>query len=414
MDLQILPSKLAGTVTVPPSKSIAHRMIIAAALADGVSQISNLNPSVDILATMDCMRALGAKINFNKDTAVIEGVKNAPGARVVPNKAILDCHESGSTLRFLIPVASALGVNAEFTGSGKLPQRPITTFTDELPRHGISFDFSGANSGDSLPCRVSGQLRAGSYKIDGSVSSQFITGLLFALTLTEGNSEIIIMNGFNSKPYVDITLDVLNEFDAEITESDTGYRICGKHLNPHNSAVEGDYSQAAFFYVANALGANLEIRGLNEKSQQGDRKIVEICDKFTQSKDTFELDCSDIPDLVPILAVLACFCRGKSKLTNIARLRVKECDRLAAMEICLNRIGGHVSTNEDSLEIEGVESLRGGEVECFNDHRIAMSMAIAATRCESPLIIRSAECVRKSFPNFFEVYKAINGKFSEI
>lgn len=408
MDLQIFPSKLLGIVTVPPSKSIAHRMIIAAALTDGISQISNLNPSADILATMDCMRALGAKINFNENMAVIEGVKNAP------DKAILDCHESGSTLRFLIPVVSALGVNAEFIGSGKLPQRPITTFTDELPQHGISFDFSRANSGDSLPCRISGQLRAGSYKIDGSVSSQFITGLLFALTLTKGNSEITIMNGFNSKPYVDITLDVLNEFGAEITEIDTGYQICGRRLNPHNNTIEGDYSQAAFFYVANALGANLEIRGLNEKSRQGDRKIVEICEQFTQFKNAFELDCSDIPDLVPILAVLACFCHGKSRLTNVARLRVKECDRLTAMEICLNRIGGRVMVSEDCLDVEGVESLRGGEVECFNDHRIAMSMAIAATHCESPLIIRGAECVRKSFPNFFEVYKSINGKFSKI
>lgn len=408
MDLQIFPSKLMGTVTVPPSKSVAHRMIIAAALADGVSKISNLNPSVDILATMDCMRALGAKINFNENTAVIEGVKNAP------DKATLNCHESGSTLRFLIPVASALGVNVEFIGSGKLPQRPITTFTDELPQHGVSFNFSKAKGGDSLPCRVSGQLCAGSYKIDGSVSSQFITGLLFALTLTEGNSEIMIINGFNSKPYVDITLDVLHKFGAEIVETDTGYQICGKPLNPHNSAVEGDYSQAAFFYVASALGANLEICGLNEKSRQGDREIMEICEQFTKFEKAFELDCSDIPDLVPILAVLACFCRGKSKLTNVARLRVKECDRLSAMEICLNRIGGCVTANEDCLEIEGVKSLRGGEVDCFNDHRIAMSMAIAATRCESPLIIRGAECVRKSFPDFFEVYKTINGKFSKI
>lgn len=408
MNLQIFPSMLHGSVTVPPSKSVAHRMIIAAALADGVSRISNLNTSVDILATIDCMRSLGAKIDFGNNTAVIEGIKNPP------KTAVLDCHESGSTLRFLIPVACALGVNTEFIGSGKLPQRPITTFTEELPQHGISFDFSKANSGDTLPICVSGHLLAGRYKIDGSVSSQFITGLLFALTLTEGSSEIIIINKFNSKPYIDITLDTLRKFGAEITETNTGYQVSGRRLNPHNSAVEGDYSQAAFFNVANALGANLEIRGLNEKSKQGDRKIVEICEQFTKSQNAFDLDCSDIPDLVPILAVLACFCHGKSRLTNVARLRIKECDRLAAMENCLNRIGGQVTASEDCLEIEGVKSLRGGEVECFNDHRIAMSMAIAATRCKETLIIRGAECVRKSFPNFFEVYRAINGNFKEI
>lgn len=409
MDLRIIPSKLSGVVNVPPSKSVAHRMIIAAALADGVSRISNLFPSVDILATMDCMRSLGAKIDFDNDAAVIEGIKKAP------DKAVLDCHESGSTLRFLIPVACALGVNAEFIGSGKLPQRPIATFTEELPRHGITFNFSDAESGNSLPCRVSGNLIPGRYSVDGSVSSQFITGLLLALSILDGESEITIVNKLNSKPYIDITLDALRMFGCKIHETENGYRIIGgKRLNAHSCAVEGDYSQAAFFYVVNVLGANLEIRGLNNNSRQGDKKIVEICEQFIKTGNAFELDCSDIPDLVPILAVLASFCNGKSKLTNVARLRIKECDRLAAMETCLNRIGGRVSACEDCLEIEGVKTLSGGEVECFNDHRIAMSMAIAATRCESPLIVRGAECVRKSFPNFFDVYSGIGGRYEEI
>lgn len=409
MDLRIIPSKLSGVVNVPPSKSVAHRMIIAAALADGVSRISNLFPSVDILATMDCMRSLGAKIDFDNDAAVIEGIKKAP------DKAVLDCHESGSTLRFLIPVACALGVNAEFIGSGKLPQRPIATFTEELPRHGITFNFSDAESGNSLPCRVSGNLIPGRYSVDGSVSSQFITGLLLALSILDGESEITIVNKLNSKPYIDITLDALRMFGCKIHETENGYRIIGgKRLNAHSCAVEGDYSQAAFFYVVNVLGANLEIRGLNNNSRQGDKKIVEICEQFIKTGNAFELDCSDIPDLVPILAVLASFCNGKSKLTNVARLRIKECDRLAAMETCLNRIGGRVSACEDCLEIEGVKTLSGGEVECFNDHRIAMSMAIAATRCESPLIVRGAECVRKSFPNFFDVYREIGGRYEEI
>ena len=406
MDVKITPKKLSGTVTVPPSKSVAHRMIIAAALANGVSTISNLYPSVDILATMDCMRALGAKIDFTGDTAVIEGIKN------IPDKAVLDCHESGSTLRFLIPVACALGVNAEFLGSAKLPQRPITPFTDEFPKHGVTFDFSNAPSGCTLPCSVSGKLAAGRFEIDGGLSSQFITGMLFALPLLDGDSEIVITSHLNSKPYIDITLGVLRDFGCTVEETESGFIIKGnQRLTPFSGKVEGDYSQAAFFRVANSLGSELEILGLNEKSLQGDRKIMEICDSFDKSGGApFEIDCSDIPDLVPVLTVLACFCKGTSKLTNIARLRFKECDRLSVTAECLNAIGGKVIVHEDSLEIEGVSELRGGEIEGHSDHRIPMSMAVAATHCTSPFVIRGAECVKKSFPNYFDVYRELGGE----
>lgn len=405
MDIKITPKKLHGTVTAPPSKSVAHRMIIAAALADGVSTVSNLNPSVDILATMDCMRALGARIDFKDDTAVIEGIKN------IPDKAVLDCHESGSTLRFLIPVACALGVNAEFIGSAKLPQRPITPFTDEFPKHGIKFDFSKAPNGCSLPCSVSGKLTAGRFNIDGGLSSQFITGLMFALCLLDGDSEIVLTSHLNSEPYVNITLGVLRDFGAAIRETENGYFIKGnQRLKPFSGAVECDYSQAAFFRVANSLGSELMIMGLNSASLQGDKQIMEICNNFDKDSAPFELDCSDIPDLVPILTVLACFCKGTSKLTNIARLRFKECDRLSVTAECLNSVGGKVTVHEDSLEIEGVSELRGGEIDGHNDHRIPMSMAIAATCCTSPLIIRGAECVKKSFPNYFDVYKQLGGE----
>ena len=406
MDLRISPAKLSGKVVVPPSKSVAHRMIIAAALSDGISTISNLFPSVDITATMDCMKALGAKISFSDNTAVIEGIKNSP------DKAVLDCHESGSTLRFLIPVACALGIDAEFIGRGKLPQRPITPFLDELPRHGISFKLP--ENDDNLPCSVHGKLTGGRFEVDGGISSQFITGLLFALPLLNEDSEIVLTSPLQSKPYVDITIGVLRDFGCEISETNTGYFVKGnQRLVPFSDAVEGDFSQAAFFYVANALGSTIEIAGLNENSLQGDKAIVEIC-KNSVNGEAFEIDCSDIPDLVPILSVLGCFCNGTSRILNAARLRIKECDRLAAMEDCLNKIGGKVKSTADTLEIEGVGTLNGGEVGCFNDHRIAMSMAIAATRCEKPLIIRGAECVSKSFPNFFEVYRALGGIFEEI
>lgn len=406
MDLKITPKLLKGKVIVPPSKSVAHRMIIAAALARGESTISNLSGSADILATVNCMKAFGADIRLNSGTAVINGIKSAQ------ETALADCCESGSTLRFLIPVACALGINAEFRGKGKLPQRPITPFLDEFPKHGIKFDLSKAENGASLPCSVSGKLTAGRFEIDGGISSQFITGLMFALPLLYGDSEIVLTSRLESKPYVDITMGVLRDFGCEVTESKNGYLIKGNSLlRPFSGSVEGDYSQSAFFYVANALGSDIEICGLNENSSQGDKQIVEICKAFSENNAPFEIDCSDIPDLVPILSVLGCFCKGKSRIYNAARLRIKECDRLAAMEDCLNRIGGKVSSTEDSLIIEGVDCFNGGEVGCYNDHRIAMSMAVAATRSNAPLIIRGAECVQKSYPDFFDVYRAINGQF---
>lgn len=409
MDLRITPRLLRGDVVVPPSKSVAHRMIIAAALADGISTISNLSGSADILATINCMRAFGADITLNEDTAVIRGIKSAP------KSAVADCCESGSTLRFLIPVACALGINAEFHGSGKLPQRPIAPFLEEFPKHGIEFDFTKAETGSTLPCSVSGKLMAGRFEVDGGISSQFITGLMLALPLLDGDSEIAVKSRLESKPYVDITISVLRNFGCEITERGSSYFIKGGlKIKPFSGSVEGDYSQSAFFYAANALGSDIKINGLNEASSQGDKQVVEICSEFSKNRAPFEIDCSDIPDLVPILSVLGCFCKGKSRIYNAARLRIKECDRLAAMEDCLNRVGGKVSSTEDSLIIEGVESFHGGETDCYNDHRIAMSMAVAATRCTSPLIIRGAECVRKSYPDFFEVYRAIGGFFEDI
>ncbi|MCH5195150.1 MAG: 3-phosphoshikimate 1-carboxyvinyltransferase [Oscillospiraceae bacterium] len=404
MDIKITPNKLRGSVNVPPSKSVAHRMIIAAALSKGRSEISNLSPSVDIKATLGCMKALGAEIEYDGNKAVIEGIKN------IPDKAVLDCCESGSTLRFLIPVAAALGVNAEFQGRGKLPERPITPFISEFPKHNVSFYFL---SNTNLPCRLSGKLSGGKFEIDGGISSQFITGLLFALPLLSGDSEIFLTSPLQSKPYVDITLGVLHDFGCDISENETGYSVNGtEKFKSFSGDVEGDYSQAAFFYVANALGSEIEINGLNENSLQGDKKIVDICKNAKNGK-AFEIDCSDIPDLVPIMSVLACFCHGTSRITNAARLRIKECDRLAAMESCLNKVGGKVKSTADTLEIEGAGILKGGEVECFNDHRIAMSMAIAAIRCENPLMIRGADCVSKSYPDFFDVYKELGGIVEE-
>ena len=262
MNITVFPKKLSGQVTVPPSKSVAHRMVIAAALSNGVSEITNLYPSVDILATMDCMRALGAKIDFDGDKAVIEGIKD------IPESAFLDCCESGSTLRFLIPVACALGVDTQFTGRGRLPQRPITPYLDEFPKHGVSFEYN-----NTMPFSTNGKLTGGKFYVDGGISSQFITGLLFALPLLEEDSEIILTSHLESKPYVDITLGTLREHGCQVEETENGYFVKGgQNYMPFSGRVEGDYSQAAFFKVANSLGSDIDIAGLSEKSFQGDKK----------------------------------------------------------------------------------------------------------------------------------------------
>ena len=366
--------------------------------------IENVYPSKDIIATTNAMRKLGAEITIDGSTAYVKGITEPP------KETVIDCGESGSTLRFLIPVAASLGVKTTFIGHGKLPERPITPYLDELPKHGAVFDYNG-----TMPFTVSGKLCAGEYRIGGNISSQFITGLLLALSVTEGDSHIILTSHLESRPYVDITADCLAKFGCQITETENGFTVKGRDsLLPCNCSVEGDWSQAAFFEVANVLGSKVDIKGLNVNSVQGDKKILEICTNVVYNKKSelncFELDCSDIPDLVPILAVLATFCKGTSRIFNVARLRIKESDRLAAMTECLNKAGGKVTVYDDSLVIEGVESLSGGEVDSFNDHRIAMAMAIASSRCTAPLRINGAECVSKSYPDFWEDFKRLGGQ----
>lgn len=402
MNVTITPTNLKGEVKVPPSKSVAHRLILCSALASGKSVISNLNFSEDIHATLNAVKLLGANVEITDKSTIIEGIKNPP------KSAVIDCHESGSTLRFIIPIACALGVNATFLGSANLPKRPITPYLEELTKHGITFDYN-----NTMPFSVSGKLTNGIYKLRGDISSQFITGLLFALTTLDGTSEIHLTTKLESKPYVDITVDCLNKFGACIEETEQGYKITPKKLFHKDVDVEGDYSQAAFYYVANALGNNINIKGLNEKSYQGDKKIIEICQKSVYNGNVlkpFDLDCSDIPDLVPILTVLACFCDGTSYIKNVRRLRIKECDRLNAMATNLNKLGANIIEHEDSLEIKGIKFLLGGEVMSYNDHRIVMSMAIASTKCTDKLTIIGAEAINKSYPKFFEDFKNIGGR----
>ena len=408
MDIKITPKKLEGRVCVPPSKSVAHRLIICAAFAKGRSVIENISPSKDIIATASAMKAFGAKITLADGKAYVDGIVEAP------KSAVVDCNESGSTLRFLIPVASALGINTTFMGKGKLPERPITPFLESLPCHNVTFDYRG-----TMPFSLSGQLTAGLFKIGGDISSQFITGLLLALSLLDEDSEIELTSHLESKPYVDITIDAMKKFGVVILPTEKGYYIKGgQKYHPCNLTCEGDYSQSAFFYVANSLGGNIDICGLCEESSQGDKKIVEICEKMVYNEKgglkPFRLDCSDIPDLVPVLTVLGCFCDGVSEIYNVARLRIKECDRLEAISDCLNRIGGKVEAFEDRLVITGVKELSGGDVSSYNDHRIAMSMAVASQKCTEPIVVKGAECVSKSYPDFWQVFEKLGGVYSEV
>ncbi len=395
-NIEITPSKLKGRLIVPPSKSISHRALICAALAKGQSKITNLLDCADTNATIDILKGLGAKIIKEGNITTVCGIDK-------PNKNVAaDCCESGSTLRFLIPVAAALGCNAEFYGKGKLPERPITPYFTELTKKGVIFETQ------KMPYKISGQLKSGEYELAGDMSSQFITGLLFALPLLSGDSEIAITSTLQSKPYVNITVDMLKKFGVEIEETQKGYYIKGgQTYKPCDTEIEADMSQAAFFVVANALGSNIDVGGLNYRSLQGDRVIMDI---VRESKgNAFNADASQIPDLVPILTVLAVFSKGTSRITNCERLRIKECDRLAAISAELNKLGAKITENSDNLVIEGVESIHGGVCETYNDHRIAMSLAIASTRSAEPITIKNAECVNKSYPNFFEDFKSIGG-----
>ncbi|MBP0957205.1 MAG: 3-phosphoshikimate 1-carboxyvinyltransferase [Oscillospiraceae bacterium] len=405
MDVKIYPSKLIGTVSAPSSKSYSHRMIIAAALADGVSEISNVTDSNDITVTSQAMEALGANVLSDSGTYTVRGIKNPA------EKAEIDCGESGSTLRFIIPVAAALGTTTTLIGHAKLPQRPITPYTREFPSKGVTFE---PKSG--LPITLTGKLRAGEYNLEGDVSSQFITGLMLALPMCEEDSVIKLTSPLQSKPYADMTIAALKKFGIDIREmSLSGLPIYlikgGQKYKPCRTAVEGDYSQAAFFFTANALGSEVKVTNLDTNSVQGDKAILDIIASCGDDMKPFTADVADIPDLVPILAVLGSFTKGTSKIVNAARLKLKESDRLTCVANALNAIGGKVTAGDDFLTMEHIDTFTGGEVDSCKDHRIVMAAAIAATASNAPVIIHGAEDVKKSYPRFFEDFKSLGGQF---
>ena len=400
MDITIMPSKLSGKLSIPASKSCAHRALICAALADGKSVISGVSMSKDIEATIASMTALGAEFEVNGSEIIVNGITSPS------EKAVIDCCESGSTLRFVIPIAAALGTDAEFIGRGRLPQRPINIFIRELGSKGVNFLT------ETMPYKTTGKLCGGTYSIEGDVSSQFVTGLLFALPLLEEDSEIVLTSHLESRPYVDITVDMLRKYGIVVEESESFYRIKGgQKYTPHDEKIEGDYSQAAFFFVANALGSDVELENLNVESVQGDKRILDIISQTSSngSIGSFRADCSDIPDLVPILAVLAAFGSGESVIYNAQRLRIKESDRLETTAAMLNNLGGDVQVKADGLIIRPTGKMHGGTVESFGDHRIVMAAAIAATAVDGEVVIKGAEAVEKSYPDFINDYKMLGG-----
>ena len=368
MDITIHPQKLQGSIEVIPSKSQAHRYLICAALADGPTDISCAETSRDMDATADCLRALGANIE-----RTARGYRVTPIAEI-PEQAILPCHDSGSTLRFLLPVAGALGVDATFQMEGRLPQRPLSPLWEELERMGCSLSRP---TPDTIRCQ--GRLRPGAYSIPGNVSSQYVSGLMFAHMRLPG-SKLEVTGRIESAPYIEMTCRAIENPAAQIT-------------------VEGDWSNGAFWLAANALGSALQVTGLRADSPQGDRVCAELLPALAEHQ---TIDAADIPDLVPILSVVAAANQG-AVFTNIGRLRLKESDRVASVCAMLSALGGKAEATDDTLTVYET-GLTGGTVDSVNDHRIAMSAAIAATVCKEPVTILGAECVEKSYPKFWEVY----------
>ena len=419
-EVTIYPGSLAGEVLIPASKSMSHRAVICAGLAEGISNINNIGISQDIEATCEAMRNLGIKVERLASSLRIKG-----SAVLEPKDFRIDCRESGSTLRFIIPIAALTGKSAVFYGEEGLTGRSLVPYLNIFDEQGIKYK---TNCG-KLPLHINGRLAPGEYKLAGNISSQFISGLMFALPLMDGDSRITITNKLESKPYVNLTMKILKDFSIGVENHD--YRefvIRGNQkYGTTDYTVEGDFSQAAFWLVAGTLGSHVACRGLDMNSIQGDKLLLDIIGEMggeiVVSYDTVKsspsaakgavIDASQCPDLVPILAVLGALSKGRTEIINAERLRLKESDRLKAISRELGKLGACIMEKQKGLIIDGVKSLKGGRVDSWNDHRIAMALAIAATKCQEPVIISNASCVNKSYPDFWEHYKALGGRINE-
>ena len=412
MTRTVAPGPRAGVIQIPASKSQAHRMLICAALSREPSRLLLDGFSADIEATMQCLEALGARC---EETA--NGLSVTP-VGVCPAQARLDVGESGSTLRFLLPVLGALGVQAEIRMHGRLPERPLSPLWEVLEAHGMRLQQDGTI------LHTDGQLIAGDYSLPGNVSSQFISGLLFALPLLGGNSTLTVTGALQSARYVSMTERALAEAGILTKKDGPVWQIGGgqRYASPAVQTVEGDWSNAAFFLCMGALSATgVTVTGLNSTSLQADRAITEILVRFgaelTVSEDAvtvrrgvlhgITLDAGPIPDLVPVVSCLAALCDGETRVENAARLRLKESDRLQTTAALLSALGGSVRELPDGLIISGRGRLSGGTADACGDHRIAMSAAMAACGCEGPVTVSGSECVAKSYPAFWEDFASL-------
>ena len=411
----VIPGARHGTVKIPASKSQAHRLLIEAALGTTETALSCDGISKDIAATAACLNALGADIRERDGVLYVR-----PLAAVAAGECRLPCGESGSTLRFLLPVVGALGAKAVFVREGRLPQRPLAPLDGELTAHGLTLKSDGAL------LRCSGQLEPGDYTLPGNVSSQYISGLLMALPLLEGDSRLTVTGKVESAAYITMTEDALRLAGITIDKHNQVYIIKGKQKGKLPTAldVEGDWSNAAFFLALGALSPEgVTVRGLNGKSSQGDRAVLNILRAFgAEVRESPEeifvrrgtlravtIDAAPIPDLIPVLSVVAAGAVGETRVVNAARLRLKESDRLASTTQLLRGLGAEVEELPEGLVIHGGKRLRGGTVDSAGDHRIAMSAAVAASLCETAVTVSGAECVEKSYPRFWDDFNSLTG-----
>ena len=434
MDVVVTPHALAGTIEAIASKSVAHRMLICAALSGGTTDINCPTTSVDIDATAACIRAIGASVSRTKlGFRVVSPIsKDAP--ENASSNATLDVGESGSTLRFLLPVVCALGCNASLVGHGRLASRPLSPLYEELIAGGADLSEQGV-----FPLHAAGHLRAGRFELPGNISSQYVSGLLMAAPMMQGTTSIRVADPVESRPYIDLTIDAMREFAVDVEETHekdedgSTYTVFSvdsseRYRTPGIASVEGDWSNSAFWLAAGAIGKeSISVSGLNLRSAQGDRSILAALSLFgakvSRSADTAtvhtdtlhaaEIDVRDFPDLVPPLAAVACLAQGTTRLTHAERLRLKESDRLESVSACISSLGGKSYVDGDDLVVEGTSSLAGGIVDAHNDHRIAMQAAILASRCTSPITILGAQCTSKSYPTFFDDYAKLGGVVCE-
>ncbi len=418
--IEIEPRKLKGIIKIPPSKSLAHRAIICAALTKGKSKISNIEYSNDIIATIKALQAFGTAIDQYEDYVIVDG-----STTFTSQQPIIDCYESGSTLRFCIPIGLVNQNQTHYIRRGNLKNRPLCVYNDIFKEQNIHSIDNDA----SKDLTISGKLLPGKFKVPGNVSSQFISGLLFALPLLDGDSVIEVTSTLESKAYIDLTIQMLHLYGITIINDHyQKFVIKGnQHYHPYDYVVESDFSQAAFFLVASIFGSDIEVQGLNESSLQADKMIIPLLKqmganvlktprglKMEASKlHAIEIDGSQFPDIVPVIALVCALSKGKSKIKNIKRLRIKECDRLHAIATQLLRLGAKIEELEDELRIEGVDCLHGGYVTSFNDHRIAMMLSIASIVSKKSIIIDNNHCVNKSYPTFYDDFKKLGGVVHE-